>query len=215
MGAWAWVYRQGFAADGDARKADGIYAIKQELIHNGFGHDVVLTLPFFGRFAASEAKRFQAARGLIADGIVGPITARVLFRKRLASTESQLGIPDNLLAKLVNLESNDDPVAEGTSDPNDEGIAQINLPSHPDVSESSAHDPAFAIPWAGRYLKGLFTATGGKDWDGALVAYNAGTDLAKRWLAAGKPATGGPQVGGEDGYARATRYVELVRGRAF
>lgn len=214
VGAWSWFYRQGFAADGDVRKADGIYAIKQELVYNGYGHDVVLTLPFFGRFAVAETKRFQKDHGLTADGVVGPNTARALFRKRIANTETMLSIPSSLLGKLLHLESNDDPVAEGVVDENDEGIAQVNLPSHPDVSEPDAHNPAFAIPWAGRYLKGLYTATGAKDWDVALAAYNVGTALAKKWLAAGKPATGGPDVGGQDGYARATKYVALVKAQA-
>jgi soluble lytic murein transglycosylase-like protein len=211
MGAWRWFYRLGFTADGDVRKANGIYAIKQELIYNGYGHDVVLTLDRFGKFAAGETERFQKDHGLTADGVVGPNTSRVLFRKRIASTETMLAIPNDLLAKLLHLEANFDPVAEGTADPDDEGMAQINLRAHPDVHERQAHDPSFAIPWSGRYLKGLFTATGGRDWDGALAAYNVGTSLAKQWLAAGKPASGGPDVGGQDGYARAHKYVELVK----
>jgi soluble lytic murein transglycosylase-like protein len=222
-GAWTWFYKLGLDGKGNMRVADGIFAIKQELAYNGYTADgkVVLTMPSFGKYAVLAVKQFQAAHSLTVDGVVGPATARVLFRKRAFEVEDAKHIPDHLLARLLNLESNDDPVAQGVVDPNDEGIGQVNLPSHPDVSLAQAHDPAFVIPWAGSYLRGLYTATGGTDWDGALAAYNLGTSLAKQWLAAGKPTSGGPKIGtNRDGSPRyawntASSYVRLVRGTAW
>jgi hypothetical protein len=215
---WSWIYKRGFSADGDPRKAAGILAMKEELIYNGYGSGIDTTVQIFGWSAVNETELFQKANGLSADGEIGPITARVLFRKRTKLWESKLNIPNDYLAKLLQVESEHDPVAQGVTDPNDEGMAQINLPSHPSITQEQAWSPAFAIQWAGGYLIGLFTATGGSDWDCALAAYNVGTSLADQWCAAGKPATGGPVIGtNPDGtpiyaWTTITTYLRVLKG---
>jgi murein DD-endopeptidase MepM/ murein hydrolase activator NlpD len=61
----------------------------------------------------------------------------------------------------------------GGSSAGAEGIAQIRLPSHPDVTKAQADDPAFAIPWAARYLASLKRAAGGSITRGTAL-YNTG-----------------------------------------
>jgi hypothetical protein len=217
MSSWGWFYKLGFDAAGDPLRAAGVKAIKRELIYNGYdGGGIIADKPTFGGNAVTATKEFQADHGLTADGIVGPDTARHLFRKRIAKAELDHGIPNHLVGKLVHLESNDDPVAIGTVDPGDFGLGQIHLSSHPEVTEAEAIDPSFAVPWVARYLAGLYTATGSVDYDLALAAYNAGTDLAIRWGNAGKPASGGPKLhDGRDAWQVLTKYVQLVHAAAY
>ena len=210
-GAWTFYYREGFKASDDRQRA-GIKAIKQELIYNGYDKGIDLTMVnVFGTAVSNRSKEFQAANGLVSDGVVGPNTALVLFRKRCRAAESSKGIPDKLVGRTGTLESNNDPIAEGYADPEDEGWGQIHLPFFPNVSIEQAWDPAYAIPFTANKLASDITYCD-NDVDGGLAAYNVGRTYARRWVRAGKPASGGPELGGEDAYVRATRYVELVRG---
>jgi murein DD-endopeptidase MepM/ murein hydrolase activator NlpD len=83
------------------------------------------------------------------------------------------GLDPWLLAGLLKRESGFRP-APAHVDPHDAGIAGINLPSHPTVTRAQAEDPAFAIPWAARYLAELKTRAGGST-TAALRAYNTGS----------------------------------------
>jgi murein DD-endopeptidase MepM/ murein hydrolase activator NlpD len=53
------------------------------------------------------------------------------------------------------------------------GIAQILLAAHPDVTRAQAESPAFAIPWAARYLATLRRLAGGSITT-ATAMYNVG-----------------------------------------
>lgn len=68
----------------------------------------------------------------------------------LASTTAEAyGINPVTFAKVVSCESNWDPDAvgdQGTSF----GLVQIHLPAHPDISESEADDPDFALSFMAR-----------------------------------------------------------------
>lgn len=104
-----------------------------------------------------------------------------------ASEES--GINPSLLAAMLFQESSFDPTRIGDTDPNDVGIAQINLPSHPNVTREQALDPTFAIPWAARYLSdsmGQFN-----DINRALASYNVGRGGAN--IQGPQPFGGGPR----------------------
>jgi soluble lytic murein transglycosylase-like protein len=216
MGAWGNIYKVGLSAPVDSALGYGIVAIKNELIYNGFGKGIDPEYKdkngnyFFGSGVTEQAKAFQQHVGVTADGEVGPITARALFRKRAHAVESQGGIPQDLLNRLKTLESNNDPAAIGTVDPNDWGLMQIHMPFHPDVTRAQAFDPAFSIVWGGGYLKGGYNSL--HDWDGAVAAYNVGTVYAAQWVAAGKPKDGGPLLSdGTDIFTRASTYVSLVK----
>lgn len=210
---WAWQYQQNMLID-SARKAAGVVAMKQALIDNGFAKGIRLEVVAFGNFVADRTGDFQRAEGLQADEIIGRVTARHLYRKYAVDAEAKYAIPDSLVSHVRAWESQSDPVARSYT--GDEGIAQINPSSHPNLTISQIWTPSVAIPFIGSYLYGswLYCA---RDWDGAVAAYNMGAYQAQQWVKAGKPATGGPSLGNDsdgnplDAWAHATFYVSHVR----
>lgn len=208
MSAWAFTYRRGLDGTHDPRKAAGIRAMKQELILNGFSEGILIDLPVFGSKVTARTREFQQNEKITIDGEIGPQTAARLFRKRCALVEQGNGpIPDSLLCRLKQLESASDPVAEGVADPNDEGLVQVNMPSHPTLMIEQLWDPAFVLPWAGDQLAQAHASI--QDWDGAIAAWNVGGFYARLWVKAGKPDSG-HTVGTIDWFARAHKYVQLV-----
>jgi hypothetical protein len=103
-------------------------------------------------------------------------------------------------------------VAQGYSDPEDEGYAQIHMPFHKDVTLQEAWSPAFAVKWAADYLLSEFAHL--HDWDAAVVSYNQGEGGASAWLRAGKPKYGSPYTDStgnpRDHYTDCYRYLTLV-----
>ena len=183
--------------------------LKKELAYNGHGKGMVIESHVLGDAFHNRCVDFQKANSLIGDGQLGPKTAAKLFRKRTIAAQGQRGIPDDLAAKMTQLESGWDPGAIGRVDNNDTGIVQINMPSHPNISFEDALDPAWAIHWGAQHLKGNYDRI--KDWDGAVAAHNLGYFYANKWVQAGKPASGGPKLTRGDAYTLATNYVALVR----
>lgn len=212
MGAFDYgFYKQGMDGRNDTRLGDALVAIKAELIYNGFGSNIILN-PVFGEAAANRLKDFQTSRGINADGVAGPNTLKELFRKRVESTEDAFGFDRGMLGKQIWLESEFDPVAKGVVDPDDTGIAQINLRIHSNVTEAQAYDPVFSIRWAALYIQDANTQIiqEANVMKAARAAYNIGTEYAKEWMLAGFPASGGPSLGGEDSFTRATNYIALI-----
>jgi len=210
-GAWPFFYKLGldFRNNPQGRDAHGIYALKKELIHNGYSQGIVATLAYWGASVDARCREFQRDHGLVVDGQLGPKTALALFHKRALEQETQFGIPNNLLCHLKSEESSNDPVAQGFVDTDDEGLVQINVHFHPEISQEQAWDPSFCLPWGAKYLKDAYVFVG-NDWDGAVAAYNVGREAARLWVNAGKPAQGGPSWF-PDAYSRATHYVALVK----
>lgn len=208
--AWVAYYQYGDRAPEGTPRAYGLIAIKTELKYNGYGKNLVVGTPVFGDAARNRAKEFQGNNGLIPDGVVGPRTARALFRKRIFAVEASKNIPNNIVYKKTDLESGFDPAAVGVSG-KDLGLNQIHQPSHPNVTTEQAFTPAFSVPWSANYLVAAYTDL--KDWDAALASYNVGRFYAGKWLAAGKPATGLFTTAGKDYAIMCTKYVSLVLGR--
>lgn len=212
-GAWPFYYKLGldFRASPQGRDAHGIYALKRELIYNGNTGDgkMVADSAMWGSYADLACRTFQKQHGLIVDGELGPTTARHLLSKRFTALETQYGIPSKLLSKIKTLESSNDPVAQGYVDIDDEGLMQINLHFHPDITFEYAWDPAQCGPLGGSQLQSAITYCD-HDLDGGVAAWNIGRYYARQWVQAGKPASGGPMIGSDDAYARATKYVALV-----
>jgi hypothetical protein len=102
------------------------------------------------------------------------------LRKMADAAARRYGIPPSLFRRLIQQESGWNPdvrnPASGAT-----GLVQIHLPSHPDVSEAQARDPAFALGWGARYLAAQKARFG--RWDLALAAYNAGASNVEngRW----------------------------------
>jgi len=215
LGAWSFGFYHYQMQVPNNRVAAGITAFKQALIDNGFGKNVDISIPKFGEATKNRVVEFQTQEKIKADGVIGPETARHLMRRYSFNEEvsDSLKIPDHLLQKLLGHESGYDPVAEGYVDPEDEGIAQISLKNHPDVTELEAWAPSFAIPFAGDYLK-KFYKNSVADFDAAVASYNVGTFYAVKWAKAGKPSSGLiVNIGGKlvDVYTRATAYVAGVK----
>jgi hypothetical protein len=219
-GDWPRFYHPGddYRADPHGRDAHGICALKRELVYNGFAVGIVTSLPFYGTAMKAQVLAWQKqatwiGQALIPDGVIGPRTAGSLWHKRALWLEQRFGIPHNWLAKLKSLESNNDPVAQGFVDPADEGIVQINLHFNPSIAVDQAWDPAWALEFAAGRLKDAIAYCA--DEEGGVAAWNIGRYTAKQWVAAGKPASGGPLIGGQDGWTRATHYVLAVNGNPF
>lgn len=212
---WAWLYREGMLV-APGRMAAGVRAMKQALVDNGFGDKVAVDVPVWGEHVTARTREFQTREGLQADGVIGRATARHLFRVYDAATEKKYAIPDHLVGRQSHGESDNDPVARSAT--GDEGRGQINPPSHPQITLAQMWTPAFASNFTGSYLHGSYIYVGG-DYDGAIAAYNVGGSLARQWVAAGKPSSGGPQIvlGGSDvdAWTHCTQYVEGIRSQSY
>lgn len=90
------------------------------------------------------------------------------YRDLIEKAEKDNDLPRNLLARLLQQESDFIPSAYNPSGAS--GIAQIVPRYHPEVKDP--YNPNEAIPYAGKYLKQLYNAFG--YWDLALAAYNWG-----------------------------------------
>lgn len=213
MGAWDYgYYSKGTDGRKDPRLAAGIVAVKNELKFRGYARPAMVgDLPYYGSSVANSVGDFQEAIGLTVDRELGPKTAKELFRKRVEDVEDKYGLPRGGLGKRLVLESNFDPVAVGTVDNRDRGIAQINIGIH-SVTEAQAYDPAFAIDWSGNYVRSNYENIEHNIdiMKAAQASYNIGVTYARMWLLAGFPGSGGPSLGGEDSFTRATRYIELI-----
>jgi len=215
LGAWSYGEYYRDMPVPDARVAAGIFAFKQELIYCGYGSGIKLDLPIFGNMVEARLKEFQEYAGLEVDGKIWSNDARALFRKRSNDIQEQYRIPYSYLAKIKTLESNNDPVAQGYVDSNDEGIMQFHLPYYPDLSIEEAWNPAIAMPLAAVGLRDhkIYTTS----WEGAVAAHNIGLTYAKRWVAEGYPEEGGPIMGVDSqgnpiyAFTRATNYLRLVK----
>lgn len=139
------AYRRGQDGKNDPRLLAAITAIKKELIYNGYGEGIDLTVTHFGISVENRLKEFQSDVGLKVDGRAGQTTLTELFRKRVKVTEREYELSTGSIGKMLKLESGYDPVALGYVDPDDTGIAQINLRIHSSISVAQAYDPAFAI----------------------------------------------------------------------
>lgn len=210
-GAWPYFYQLGldFRSDPQGRDAYGIYALKNELIYNGFSKGINPSTAYWGDKVVGRTRDAQKFFGLYQDGVLGPVTARCLWRKRITASELTLTIPVHLLAKIKTLESGDDPVAQGEVDPNDEGLFQENLPSNPSLTPVQCWTPSFIIPHAASQLANHIKDCGNSAKAGT-AAWNVGNFYANKWRLDDFPASGGPIVDGQDMYERCTQYVNLV-----
>jgi hypothetical protein len=208
------MFESGLSAKPGTVLGYAICAIKRELVYNGVpGNIMQLDVPTIGSGTVTSIKRFQAnaprSDALDVDGVVGPLTAHSLFRKRALAMETLYRIEATLLCKMRTLESADDPACL-SQDGNDRGLMQINRPAHPQVADSQAYDPAFAMDWAARYLVTAYNMFSAEHpdysrralWDMACASYNVGTGGARTWDKAGRPPS-----------STASTYVRVVRAR--
>lgn len=207
-GAWPYNYHLGldFRTDPQGRGAYGIYAFKNELIYNGFSRGVNPNTAYWGDKVVNRTKDAQKHFGLLADGILGPQTAKALFRKRISEQ-----VNADALSRIKSLESGNDPVAQGYADLDDEGLFQENGPSNPDLTQIQCWTPSFIIPHAASQLESRIKTCGSVK--AGIAAWNIGNEYAIEWRQAGYPAAGKwVTIDGQliDFFARATNYYNLV-----
>jgi len=102
----------------------GVTAIQRKLgIESPSGH--------YGWSTARKVKEFQNAKGLYADGVVGPITAEALLRPVILGNSKRMSIHPRWIFGLARQESGLDPGAQGWSTPADSGIWQFNTEYFP------------------------------------------------------------------------------------
>jgi hypothetical protein len=190
-GAWSQFYKSPMAGHNDD-EGWAILSLKGELAYNGFRGLMNLKTQTFGRGTEQATWRFQHANSDCGkpDGVIGPMTAMVLWRKRKLAVEKRYGIPDNWLAKQITHESANDPAARGYVDPRDRGLSQISSLHHPEVSDKQAFTASYSMPWHGEMLAQAAKLFYG-DWEAAVVSWNLGLGGARTWVLDGKPQTRG------------------------
>ena len=98
----------------------------------------------------------------------------------VAKTSLETGVPPDIFAKLIKLESNWHPraVNHNKNGTKDYGIAQLNsaylheFANYNEDKKLDPFDPHMAILVAARHLAWLYSQTG--SWEEAVMAYNAG-----------------------------------------
>lgn len=126
---------------------------------------------------------------LAPDGLFGSVSAPELFTPTLrksVKTYGAVGVTSKIISGITRTESAWDPGARGTIDPDDYGLGQINLPSHPGVSLEDALVPAFAFESMCGLLDDALDAFDGNIRD-AIASYNLGQGGARSWIKAGRP----------------------------
>lgn len=143
-----------------------------------------------------------------ADGIFGPRTAKALLLPLLQKRSAKVNFEDwSVICGLVQNESGWDPGAVGYADEHDLGLAQINRPANPTVSESQCYAPATAFDYAISRFRSAVDAFGG-DKRVAIASYNLGMGGARSWSRAGQPDVWDPNKTGKPRYVNA--YIDRI-----
>ena len=131
--------------------------------------------------------------GVASDGQAGPHTMLAFlwpFIKERGGTNAQV------VGSICHLESGFDPGAVGYVVDNDLGLAQINLPSNPRVTEAEAFEYHFSLSYLASRIAHALASYSNRD--AAIVSYNSPL-WAQEWQAAGHAPN-----------STAQQYVDLV-----
>lgn len=181
-----WVGTLGSNPDVNTRAVHGgVVAIQHALARAGA---TLLIDGLFGPATSRAVTAWQQAQPASANtgvwGGVGPDSAKALFLPLLKER-----VTDNfafVVCGIITSESTWDPGAVGYIDDQDLGLAQINGPSHPSLSEADRLDPGIAIDFAHDQLLSNLEFFGG-DLRTAVASYNLGRGGATTWKKAGSP----------------------------
>lgn len=151
------------------------------------------TLVVSGRYDAQMAeavKHFQSKRTDLIDwGGIGPDTSKALLMPDLINTvskESKSSVPATVVSGLIRHESGWDAGAVGYIDPEDLGLAQINGPSHPNLTAVERLRPLTAFEFVINYMDNAMVHFGNNLRD-SIASYNLGIGGADRWISQGRP----------------------------
>lgn len=145
----------------------------------------VLLDGLFDQKTEQAVKDVQRKANLVQDGIVGKTTMRTLLTPVVQSASRSANVQWDIVLGLIFNESAFDPGAVGVLDPNDIGLAQINLLANPNVTISDAFCPSFAI----RYVVNRLSAANAvfKNEDDTIASYNLGMAGTREWISLGRP----------------------------
>jgi peptidoglycan hydrolase-like protein with peptidoglycan-binding domain len=170
---------------------------------NAYGYSPALVVD--GEYGASTAAGvlwLQKRIGIGADGVVGPTTAKALWKDLLIWYGGVYHVPASQLYGFVMLESGADPGAVGVTTPSDRGLNQINLVAHSNITVEQAFDPHYAINYTAKRLGDARAQFSGKTVElknyCAIAQHNSPRD-ALAWYRDGSPPND-----------RIKRYVDLV-----
>ena len=146
----------------------------------------------FGSQTANAVRGWQKLSGLVADGIFGPASARVMWLPLVAEATTSVEHRSMLLMKLLTghtgYESQWDPGAVGSTTPQDLGLNQINGAAHPGLTADFRLNPITSLRWAADFINENLDVFHGVE-DDAIAAYNLGRGGARAWIDAGRPDT--------------------------
>jgi len=133
-----------------------------------------------------SAVYFQGKNNLAPDGVIGKKTMQALLLPLVKERANKVDVGYIPIFGILVNEGALDPGAVGGVDPDDLGLAQINLPSHPEISVSEAFCPSFATNFVTNYYKNSLDEFNG-DIGAAIASYNLGISGTRQWIAAGSP----------------------------
>lgn len=157
---------------------------------------------------------WQIRKGLVADGIFGPATARTLIEPIIRSEANKIDSEHPILGALgvgfCSWESGFDLGAVGGTSPEDLGLFQINGPSHPSMSVDARLTPILAIRYGLELIESNL-AEFEFDVDAGIAAYNLGKAGARQWIAAGRPDVWTRVVDGVEKTVDVRRYINEIK----
>lgn len=145
----------------------------------------------FGPDTKRAVEETQRKLGISVDGIVGKQTMEAMLKPVIQNRSAKANISWEAPYGILRWEGGWDPGAVGYIDKEDLGLAQINLPSHPEVSVSQAFCPSFAVDFVMNYLNYGMKELNGNLID-AVISYNLGVGGTRQWIDAGRPETWTP-----------------------
>lgn len=133
-------------------------------------------------------KAHPKATGAVWGGI-GPETSRALLIPDMRAVVDKNGngfITRKIVSGTIKHESLWDAGAVGYIDSNDLGLAQINGPSHPDLTRAERLNPQVAFNFIVDYYDNALSQLNNNIRD-AIASYNLGIGGARRWISQGRP----------------------------
>ncbi len=207
-GSRFYLYASGEKADGLTPDKDlnfeavfwGVYALQHQILR--YGATGFIPSGVFGPKTRDGLRVAQRALRVIDDGVLGPATAKALWRSTVAEMANRHEVPPEDLWGMISLESGFDPGAVGSVTP-DRGLCQINLVAHPAITVAQAFSPRFAINYTAERLRAArdqFDGKGPELQRVCSIAQHNSPLAAKQWYEIGWV--------GED--EKIARYVALV-----
>jgi transglycosylase-like protein with SLT domain/putative peptidoglycan binding protein len=172
----------------------------QRALNRRLGTDIEVT----GHYNAATqvaVTQFQQKNSslLTVWGGIGPDTSFLLLYPDLVKVVRQKAssaLTPVVVSGIIRHESSWDAGAVGYVDNTDLGLAQINGPSHPNLSAKDRLHPQTAFDFVISYMNSALGQLNGNLKD-AIASYNLGIGGAKRWISQGRPQWYTPQGASE------------------